>query len=81
MEAERLWQAALDELKLQMTADTFDYWLRGTRGLELADGTLRVGVPNVYAKDWLEHRLRRTIDRTLAYIRGELSVEFLVAPR
>lgn len=74
---EGLWAMCLADLRCQMTRDTFDHWLRGTHALDLADGTLRVAVKNEYAKDWLDHRLRSTIEKTLDYIAGHLCVEFV----
>ena len=78
-EAERLWQTALDELKLQVSPLAFKTWLVRTQGMELRDGTLVVAVPHEYTRDWLENRLRRTIERTLIGIVGRaIEVEFVV---
>jgi hypothetical protein len=67
-----IWSATLGELQLQMTQATFDTWLRGTKFLRLEDGAFVVGVKNAYARDWLEHRLLVTIERTLARLAGRL---------
>ncbi|MBN1873967.1 MAG: chromosomal replication initiator protein DnaA [Anaerolineae bacterium] len=63
---QRLWQATLGELELQMTRATFDTWLRDTQCLGLEDNEqLVVGVKNGYAVEWLESRLYPVIERTL----------------
>jgi chromosomal replication initiator protein len=65
--AQRLWQAALGELQLQMTRATFDTWLRGSRVIAVDCDKLTVLVRHAYAVDWLQNRLlpviRRTLDR------------------
>lgn len=68
MNPERVWQAALGELQLQMTKATFDTWVKQTRVVAYEDGTFIIGVQNGYAKDWLENRLHGTIQRTLTGI-------------
>jgi hypothetical protein len=79
-DAERVWAMCLADLRLQMSRETFFSWLHGTRALDMADGTLRVAVKNEYAKDWLDYRLRSTIEKTLRSIAGDRSVEFIVSP-
>ena len=67
----QIWSSALGELQLQMTQATFDAWLRDTRLVKYEDDTFVVGVENDYARDWLEHRLLDTIERTLARLVGQ----------
>jgi hypothetical protein len=66
-----LWQSALGDLELQMTRATFDTWLRDTHctGVD-EDGNLIVEVKNEYAVEWLEHRLKNPIERTLQRLTG-----------
>ncbi len=68
MKPEKVWQAALGELQLQMTKATFDTWVKQTYVLAYEDGTFFIGVQNGYAKDWLENRLHGTVQRTLTSI-------------
>jgi chromosomal replication initiator protein len=65
-----LWQAALGELELKMTRGTFNTWLKSTHGLTLDEDTLVIGVPNDYAKDWIEKRLRPAVTETVERIAG-----------
>lgn len=69
--AQQVWQAALGELQLQMTKATFDTWMKGTSVVSYEDSVFTIGVPTVYAQEWLEHRLLPMIRRTLARITGE----------
>ena len=81
MTAEELWTRALQELQLTTRRATFDTWLCGSRGLELRDNTLVVGVRHAYAVDWLSNRLELVVHRALRQAGGpDLAVEFVVAP-
>ena len=64
---EKLWQLALDELRLQMTRATFNQWLVGSTVVPEASTplSLTVAVRNQYAQWWLTHRLHHIIARTL----------------
>ena len=76
---EQVWRAALGQLQLEMPKATFDTWVRDTHLLASEDGTYIVGVQNAYARDWLENRLRSTINRTLIGIVGHtVEVRFVV---
>ncbi len=72
--AEAIWQTACGELQLQMPRETFDTWLRNTRLIAYEDGTFIIGVQHVYAREWLEHRLKKVILPTLSQVAGR-SVE------
>ena len=79
MQSEQVWQAVLGQLQLEMTKATFDTWVRDTWLLTQEDGTFVIGVPNAYAKDWLENRLLSTVKRTLTGIVGRrVEVRFVV---
>ncbi|MDT8307772.1 MAG: DnaA N-terminal domain-containing protein [Anaerolineae bacterium] len=79
--AEELWQAALEELRLQMTKATFNQWLLGSAAVLEASTplSLTVAVRNRYAREWLAHRLHSVIVRTLAAVAGyRVQVRFVV---
>ena len=79
MKPTEVWQAALGELQLQMTRETFNTWLKPTRVISYEDGTLIIGVDNGYVKDWLSNRLSATIQRTVTNIVGRtVEVRFVV---
>ncbi len=79
MKPNEVWQAALGELQLQMTRETFNTWLKPTWGISFEDGTLIVGVENGYVKEWLSNRLLTTIQRTVTNIIGRTAeVKFIV---
>jgi hypothetical protein len=79
--AEELWQVTLEELRLQMTKATFNQWLLGSTVIREASTalSLTVAVRNQYAQEWLTHRLRNVIVRTLAAVAGyRVHVHFVV---
>lgn len=77
-----VWQILLSELALQMPSATYDTWVRDTVVMGYEDGEFIIGMPNAYARDWLENRLRPTIKRTLSSImRRSVQVQFRVRPR
>lgn len=77
-----VWQMLLSELALQMPSATYDTWVRDTVVLGYEDGEFIIGMPNAYARDWLENRLRHTIKRILSSImHRSVQVQFRVRPR
>ncbi|HEC23495.1 MAG TPA: chromosomal replication initiator protein DnaA [Chloroflexi bacterium] len=72
--ASTIWKTAYGELQLQLPRETFDTWLRNARLIAHEDGTYIIGVSNIYAREWLEHRLKQIITRTLSRI-AQRSVE------
>ena len=79
MNAERLWQAALGQLQMEMPRAAFDTWVRDAEYLAYEDGTFIIGVQNAYARDWLEDRLLSTVKHVLTGIAGRtVAVRFVV---
>lgn len=77
-----VWQMVLSELALQMPSATYDTWVRDTVVIGYEDGEFIIGMPNAYARDWLENRLRHSIKRTLSSImRRSVQMQFRVRPR
>ncbi len=79
MKAEQAWQAAVGQLQLEMPKAAFDTWVRQTELITYEDGVFVMGVPNAYARDWLESRLSSTVTRLLAGIMNRtVGVRFVV---
>lgn len=75
-----VWQTAYGELQLQLPRETFDTWLRNARLVAHEDGTFIIGVGNIYAREWLEQRLKKVVVRTLGRIAGRsVEVRFVLA--
>jgi chromosomal replication initiator protein len=77
-----IWQTLLSELAVQMPSATYNTWVRDTWVLAYEDGEFVIGIPNSFARDWLENRLRYKIKRALgSIIRRSVQVNFKVSPR
>jgi chromosomal replication initiator protein len=77
-----IWRMVLSELALQMPSSTYDTWVRDTVVIGYEDGEFIIGMPNAYARDWLENRLRHTIKRILSSIMHRaVQIQFRVRPR
>jgi len=73
------WKEKLEEMNGQMTDATFDAWLKGTTVSERGEVRVVIAVANEQAKEWLEHRLRPVIERTVM-ADGVTDVVFEVLP-
>ena len=79
MQSERLWQAALGQLQVEMPRAKFETWIRDAELLSYEDGEFVIGVKNAFARDWLDDRLRPTIKQVLGGIAGRtVDVRFVV---
>mgnify|MGYP001197030459 CR=1 FL=1 len=67
---EALWQDTLSQLRLQMSRQTFDAWLKGTALRTAGESVWTVECANSYARDWLENRLRTTMERAAGSVAG-----------
>lgn len=79
MDANRTWQAILDQLRSQMPKATYDTWIKDTRLVNQDDQNLVIGTNSAFAKDWLENRLFTQINRIATHILGRaVNVQFVV---
>jgi chromosomal replication initiator protein len=79
MGSERLWQAVLGQLQMELPRSTYETWVRHAELLTVEDGTYVVGARNAYARDWLEDRLLPSVKRILAGLTGRtVEVRFIV---
>ncbi len=79
MNAQQAWQAARGQLQLEMPKAAFDTWVRNTEYLSYEDGSFMIGVPNAYARDWLQSRLTSTVTRLLTGMMNRtVEVRFVV---
>lgn len=81
MTNEELWQAALSEIELSISKANFITWFKNTSVLSNKDGRICIGVPNGFAKEWLENKYRSYILRALRNIQSDVKeVACLIAP-
>ncbi|MGD0857465.1 MAG: chromosomal replication initiator protein DnaA [Dehalococcoidia bacterium] len=79
MQADKIWQAALGELQLQVSKANYNTWLKDTRGLDYNDGVFTVAVPTMFIAEWLKSRLHPVVCRIISTIIGRnVNVQFQV---
>lgn len=61
MTKEKLWQAVLAQIQLEISQASFITWFRDTEICSKKDGEVIIQVPNSFAKEWLEQKYNRTI--------------------
>jgi chromosomal replication initiator protein len=79
MNPEQAWQSMVGQLQMEMPKASYDTWVKNTRFLAYDEGQMTIGVPNAYARDWLENRLSSTATRLLTGIMDRsVGVAFVV---
>ena len=73
MNNEELWKAALAEIELSISKANFITWFKNTSILSEKDGHVVIGVPNGFAKEWLENKYNVYILRALKNIQENIS--------
>lgn len=65
MTNEELWQSAMGEIELSISRANFITWFKNTRILSNESGKIVIGVPNGFAKEWLENKYNSYILKAL----------------
>ena len=65
MSNEELWQAVLGEIELSISKAQFITWFKDTVILSNENGKVVVGVPNGFAKEWLENKFNSNIIKAI----------------
>ncbi len=77
-----LWLNILEKVEPEVKRPHFLTWFQNTAILSFNDGLLVIGVPNIFAKDWLEHKLNGELVRAVQAVNPEIrEVMFEVDPR
>ncbi len=71
MTHEDLWKAVLGEMELSISRANFLTWFKDTHILSIDDGVVTVGVPNGFAKEWLENKYNIYLLKSLRKIHTE----------
>ncbi len=74
-----IWNRTLALMQRELLKPSYDTWLRNTVPLGLVDNTIIVGVPNEFARDWLQTRYAPDIRRALRSVTSrELNLKFVI---
>ncbi len=72
MTNEELWQAVLGEIELSISKANFGTWFKNTAILSNKGGRIVIGVPNGFAKEWLENKYNTQIIKALHNFQQEV---------
>ena len=65
MTNEELWKAVLGQIELSISKANFVTWFKNTSILSHEEGSITIGVPNGFAKEWLENKYNLYILKAL----------------
>jgi len=66
----QLWHAALGELQVGLSKANYDTWFKDTAIVSEEDDVFCVGVPNAFAREWLENKYRLQVRDALRHLIG-----------
>ena len=79
METKELWNKCLAEIELSISKANFTTWFKNTSIIKEDLGTICVGVPNEFVKDWLYNKFHKLILKTLiSNNEGIRGVEYII---
>jgi len=82
IDVKKLWDDALVSIELSITPANFKTWFKDTHIVSLEDGTITLGVPSVFVRDWLSDKFQTMILKTLRELTSHVrSIEYAVVQR
>lgn len=82
IDVKKLWDDALVSIELSITSANFKTWFRDTQIVTLEDGTITLGVPSVFVRDWVSDKFQNLILKTLRDLTPHArSIEYIVVQR
>lgn len=82
IDVKKLWDDALVNIELSITPANFKTWFRDTHIVSLEDGTITLGVPSVFVRDWVADKFQSLILKTLRDLTPHArSIEYVVVQR
>lgn len=76
--AQQQWADTLGQLQSQMARRTFDDWVKDTEIVSTHNGSYTIAAKSTAAKDWLENRLYKTLQRALAAVAGQPDIQLVI---
>jgi len=82
IDVKKLWDDALVSIELSITSANFKTWFRDTQIVSVEDGTVTLGVPSVFVRDWVADKFQTLILKTLRDLTPHArSIEYAVVQR
>lgn len=64
----QLWEAVLGALEVSISKANFTTWFRSTSILESDNGSIVIGVPNAFTKEWMENKYHKEISQAITNV-------------
>src|SRR3989304_1034545 len=75
-----LWENALVELELTISKPNFNTWFKDTHIVRVEEGTVALGVPSQFARDWLSTKFHKDILHSLRTLSDSVrQVEYVIS--
>ena len=79
MDLNQLWEKALGDIELQVSKPNFVTWFKNSRVIDKQDGLVVIGLPNNFAKEWVEKKYDKVILGSLRSLDENIKkVEFII---
>src|SRR4051812_9739272 len=79
-ENKQLWDNCLLELEGAVSKANFNTWFKNTNITKQDGGTIYVGVPNEFVKDWLYNKFNKLILKTLMTFSDQIrGIEYVIS--
>lgn len=76
---QKIWQATLALIEKEVTKPTFESWIKSAKPISLSEDCIEIGVPNDFAKEWIETRYAHLIKNTLQFVtQQEINIKFII---
>jgi chromosomal replication initiator protein len=69
---QQIWREALVEIELEVSKANFGTWFRNTSIIKQDDGTVYLGVPSIFVRDWLLKKYHQPILKVLRNLNSEI---------
>jgi chromosomal replication initiator protein len=80
VDTKKIWEDALVDIELSVSRANFSTWFKGTHIVKIEDGTVYIGVPSQFYKDWLADKHHKTILKALRGVEPKTrGVEYVIA--
>ncbi len=80
LDTRKVWENALVDIELTVSRANFSTWFKGTHIVKIEDGTVYIGVPSQFYKDWLADKHHKTILRALRGVVPDVrGIEYVIA--
>ena len=80
LDLKHLWVTALGELQVGLSRANYDTWFKDTAILSEEDDVFLIGVPNAFAREWLENKYRGQVRTALQHLVGRtVDVRFVTS--